>query len=114
MACEGSDAGSDAGLPSYIQWELARNNMADLSRCFGGPIDPSCTGTVGQYTACIAAETTALISEINMFPACGMLVLADADRVFQAQSQASANPPAPCATLTNMCAGLTPPDPSQL
>jgi hypothetical protein len=117
-SCEQSDAGGPGGIASYVEWELGMSSLgSNIGSCFMGSLDSSCTATVAQYAACVSDMSQALLNVVNEFPACSQLTLmgdASVSAINTAEGMLSANPPASCTKLTNVCASLTPPDPSSL
>jgi hypothetical protein len=115
QASSSSSPMSDAMMQMTCATQQDRCNSADggtgsNSSCFGS-IDPSCTATVAQYSACISDETAGFSNIVKGFPACSAVKVADIPSVMNAEG---GTPPASCATFMNACSSLDVPNPLTL
>jgi hypothetical protein len=71
-------------------------------------IPAGCTATVAQYSTCITDEASAFNDGVNGLAGCATVTLADFAAIW---SFVTANPPASCTTVTDICATLDIPTP---
>ncbi len=111
-------AGLTYGLSSSpaTDSQLQQNCASQQSACLNaGPattgcraIPASCTATVAQYSTCITDEASAFNDGVNGLVGCGTVTLADFAAIW---SFVTADPPASCTAVTDLCAALDIPTP---
>jgi hypothetical protein len=118
-ACKWQGLAYAASSSAPTEEKLRQNCTDHEGSCntAGGPmynpscssIPATCTATVGEYSACIAEEVTAFGQAVSGLSTCDALTRDNAIAVSDVQSAA----PAPsCASLTDKCPDLYPPNPS--
>src|SRR3569832_1995360 len=69
----------------------------------------TCTATVADYAACIAAEVTLFTQTVGALPDCSALMMSDVSAIMDAETGGTL--PDSCASLMNSCPDLYPPTP---
>lgn len=69
----------------------------------------SCTATVADYAACIAAEVTVFTQTVDALPECPALMMSDVSAIMDAETGGTL--PDSCASLMDSCPDLYPPNP---